>query len=210
MHEQWRQVMKGKNTFATTKICVFSPPFLPFASFGIFSFPSPTPPPPSPALPVSFGGRYYVIVGGIEHRSRGSSGPMNYWWESRRDPPRPAHFTSSSPHSRVNQAKGRERGREGERKRGGVHCFVGGHCLPPSPAELWMERQLCSNQCWISPVLSGNQPKSCHTRCFFILHLYLLHHVNFLLLLLVNSNAFRGCFIYQNEAVEHGALKIIK
>lgn len=30
------------------------------------------------AVPVSFGGRYYVIVRGIEHRSRGSSGPMNY------------------------------------------------------------------------------------------------------------------------------------
>lgn len=33
---------------------------------------------PPLALPVSFGGRYYVIAGGIEHRSRGSSGPMNY------------------------------------------------------------------------------------------------------------------------------------
>lgn len=94
-----------KNTFATTKICVFSS----FSSSCLIWNNPPTST-PSPALPVSYGGRYYVIAGGIEHRSRGSSGPMNYWWESRRDPPRPAHFTSSSPHSRVNQAKEGERG----------------------------------------------------------------------------------------------------
>ncbi len=55
--------------------------------------------------------------GELEHKSRGSSGPMNYWWESRRDPPRSSHFTSSSPRSRVNQAKWREGERERDRER---------------------------------------------------------------------------------------------
>ena len=38
----------------------------------------PLPPSLPLSLSLSFGGRYYVIVGGIEHKSRGSSGPMNY------------------------------------------------------------------------------------------------------------------------------------
>lgn len=86
-------------------------------SFTIFSSPGPLS--RSILFSLFWGWRYYVIVRGIEHKSRGSSGPMNYWWESQRDPPRSAHFTSSSPHSRVNQAKWREgeRGREEERRR---------------------------------------------------------------------------------------------
>lgn len=84
-------------------------------SFTIFSSPGPLS--RSILFSLFWGWRYYVIVRGIEHKSRGSSGPMNYWWESQRDPPRSAHFTSSSPHSRVNQAKWRE-GEEGERERG--------------------------------------------------------------------------------------------
>ena len=92
---------------------------------------------------LSFGGRYYVIVGGIEHKSRGSSGPMNYWWESRRDPPRSVHFTSSSPHSRVNQAKcgGGGGGGEGETERRWSPLF-GWRCrLPLTASELWTKRK---------------------------------------------------------------------
>lgn len=106
------------------------------------SSPSPSPSPPPLRPSVSFGGRYYVIVGGIEHRSRGSGGPMNYWWESRRDPPRPAHFTWSSPHCRVNQANGRERlrrERERERERSIVQLVDAGP--PPSATELLMGRK---------------------------------------------------------------------
>lgn len=99
--------------------------FHPFTSFGFSSLLHLAITFPPLRSSISFGGRYYVIVRGIEHRSRGSGGPMNYWWESRRDPPRPAHFTWSSPHCRVNQANGRERKREG--KKGAVHCLVGGH-----------------------------------------------------------------------------------
>lgn len=97
---------------------IFFSPYTFFYPFIIFSFCGPL----SfwlPPIPLFFlgGGRYYVIVRGIEHKSRGSSGPMNYWWESQHDPPRSAHFTSSSPRSRVNQPKWRK----GEG--GGVHCL---------------------------------------------------------------------------------------
>lgn len=124
-------------------------------SFTIFSSPGPLS--RSILFSLFWGWRYYVIVRGIEHKSRGSSGPMNYWWESQRDPPRSAHFTSSSPHSRVNQAKWREggRGREGERKRGGggVHCLAGGQSPPVTATELWMTGKWWENWCGINEPL---------------------------------------------------------
>lgn len=54
----------------------FSPLLSLYLIFNLFPFSRHLSPPLD--LPVSFGGRYYVIVGGIEHRSRGSSGLMNY------------------------------------------------------------------------------------------------------------------------------------
>lgn len=135
-----------KNTFVTTKICVFSS----FSSFCLIwnlflPLADPLPPFPLPCLSLLGGG---IMWSSGELNTGAEAAAARWIIDGNLGVTRLGLLTSLLLHltAGLTRQKGGREG-EGERKRGGVHCLVGGRCLPLSPAELWMERQLCSNQC---------------------------------------------------------------